>query len=174
MIKRIALLLLLIAVALWPPASPLLADEITDGTIEGQLINETQGSSNSVADQEITLKINVDNNEMSSRTTATDAEGRFVFEGLSTGANYSYQMILTYLGAEYDGELLSFAEGEKTKSADMNVYDSTTSDEAIEIMMAHTIIYVGQGSLLVKEYALFANKSDRTYIGSEEVAGGWG
>ncbi len=165
MIKRIVLLMIVFVLSLSAPA---LADESGSGMIEGRIVNGTEGSS-SVVGQDVTLKTYLDDAEVGATTARTDAEGSFVFDGLSTEPSYCYQVMLTYQQAEYQSEHLSFDEGETGKSVEVTVYDSTTSDEAIKVEVAHTIIYVGQGSLQVKEYFLFVNEADRTYIGSKEV-----
>ena len=166
MIRRIALLVVTIFVL--SVSAPALAAEPGSGTIEGWLVNGTKGGS-SVADQDITLKTYFNDAEVSSTTTRSDAEGRFLFDGLSTEPGYSYQVVLTFQQAEYYSRWLGFDEGETSKSVEVTVYDSTTSDEAIKVQMAHMIVYVEEGTLLVKEYFLFVNESDRTYIGSKEI-----
>jgi hypothetical protein len=166
LIKRIALLAMIFMLSL--PASALAA-EPGSGIIEGQIVNGTEGGG-SVADHDITLKTYLNDVEEDPTTTKTDAEGRYVFDGLSTESGYSYELVITFQQAEYHSERLSFGEGETTKSLEITVYDSTTSDEAIKVAMAHTIVYVGEGSLRVMEYALFTNEADRTYILSEEAA----
>ncbi len=168
MIKRIALLVIIFILSL---SSSALAAEPGSGIIEGMVVNRTMGGS-SVADQDITLKTYLNDTEVNSSTAKTDAEGRFVFDGLSTEPGYSYDVTITFQQAEYYSEWLSFDEGETTKSVEVTVYNSTTSDEAIKIEMAHTVIYVEQGSLWVEEFLLFVNESDQTYIGSKEVAEG--
>lgn len=168
LIKRIVILAILFALTL---NTATLAAEPGNGVIEGQVVNGTEGGS-SVSDQEITLTTNLNEAEVSSTTTRTDSEGRFVFNGLSTEPGYSYQAKLNFQQADYTSEWLSFGDGETSKSTEVTVYDATTSDEAIMIAIAHTIIYVGQGSLEVKEYFLFVNDSDRTYIGSKMIAEG--
>ena len=145
-----------------------LAAEPGSGMIEGRIVNGTAGGG-SVADQEITLTTYLNDAEVDSTTTKTDAEGQFLFDGLSTESGYNYEVMLTFQEAEYYSEWLSFDEGEATKSVEVTVYDSTTSDEAIKVAMAHTIIYVGQYSLKIMEYLLFVNETDLTYIGSKEV-----
>jgi len=121
-----------------------------------------------VADVEVILKTYLNEAEVDSTTTKTDAEGYFVFDGLSTELDYSYDVIVNFQQAEYYGERLSFNEGETSKFTGVNVYDATTNDEAIKVATAHTIIYIGQGSLQVKEYFLFVNEADRTYVGPNE------
>ncbi len=168
MIKRIVLLVMIFSLSL---ASPALAVAPDQGIIEGLVVNKT-ASGSSVVDLELTLKAYLDNTEVDSTTTKTDAGGQFVFDGLSTEPGYSYQVTLTFQQAEYNSDWLSFGEGETTRTVEVTVYDSTTSDEAVKVAMAHTIIYVGQDSLEVMEYFLFVNEADRTYIGSEEAATG--
>ncbi len=165
MIRRIILLLIVLALSLSAPA---LADDPGSGIIEGRIVNGTAGGS-SVADQDVTLKTYLNDAEVGSATTKTDAEGWFVFDGLSTESGYIYEVTLTFQEAEYYGEWLSFDEGETTKSFEVTVYDSTTSDEAIKIATAHTVVYVEQDSLHVEEYYIFVNEADRTYIGSGEI-----
>ncbi len=162
MIKHLALLVTAFILSLSTPAS---AAEPDSGVIYGQLVNGTKGSS-SVTHQDITLKAYQSDNERDPVATKTDAKGKFVFDGLATDTSYSYQVTLTFQQAEYHSEEFSFNKGETSKSVEVTVYDSTTSDEAIWVATGHTIIYIGQGNLLVKEYLLFVNESDRTYIGS--------
>ncbi len=158
MIRRILLLLL----ALMLLSAPALAAE-GDGVIEGTLVNATSGEK--VANQELTLKTYLNNAELLADTTATDAEGSFVFSGLATTSDYLYGITLTYQEAEYNTAAIVFNAGETTKSVEVTVYDSTSSDEAIEVEQSHTIIYVDKDGLLIKEYYLFTNYSDLTYIG---------
>lgn len=161
MIKCSVLLLTAFILSLF---SPVLAAEPGSGMIEGSVVNKTAGGS-SVADKAITLKTYLDKAEVDTAVTTTDAEGRFVFDGLSTAAGYGYDIVLKFQGAAYNSERLHFDEGKTTKSTEIIVYDSTTGGEAINVAMAHMIIYVENDTLLVKEYYLFTNKGDRTYIG---------
>lgn len=166
MIKRIVLVVILLALGL---AAPALAAEPGSGIIEGQLVNGTEGGS-SVANQDITLKTYQNNNEIGSATTKTDAEGRFIFDKLRTESSYGYYVQVTYQQAPYQSDLISFAQNETTKSLEFPVWDSTTNGEAIKMTIAHTVISAEQpGSLSVTQYFLFVNEADRTYIGSGKV-----
>jgi hypothetical protein len=159
LIKRIALLLLV----LMPLSAPALAADPGNGVIEGRLLNGTSGLS--VPNYELTLKTYLNDIEVALGTTETDAGGGFVFSGLSTAPDYSYNITLVYQEAEYNTEWTVFSPGETTKSVDVIVYDVTTSDEAIEVELSHTIIYIDRDGLLVKEFYLFTNDTDLTYIG---------
>ncbi|MDP3879947.1 MAG: carboxypeptidase-like regulatory domain-containing protein [Dehalococcoidales bacterium] len=166
MIKRIALLLTIFILGL---SSPVLAAEPGDGIINGQMINGTEGAG-IVAGQDVTLKINLNNAEADSITTQTDAEGRFTFDGLSTEPGYTYQINTKYQEAEYPGEWLNFDDGVLEKSVEFTVYESTTDDSVVKISMAHAIIYPEEGALRIMEYYYFTNDTDRTYIGTKELA----
>jgi len=162
MTKRIALLATIFILSI---ASPVLATEPGNGVIEGRIVNGTADGS-SVADQEVTLNIYLDEAQEDTVTSSmTDAEGQFKFEGLSTVPGYGYEIVINFQRAEYNSEMLNFNEGETVKSIELTVYDSTNNDETINIAMSHMIIYVEENTLLVKEYYLLANEADRTYIG---------
>ena len=161
MVKRIVLLTIIFILGL---SAPSLAAEIGSGVITGQVVNGTVGG-DSVADIDITLKTYLNDSEVSSTVTKTDAEGAFIFEGLSTEPNYDYQITLTFQQADYNSSWLSFDDSEETQSVIITVFDSTTSEDAIMVATAHTIMYIEQGNIQAKEYFLFINESDRTYIG---------
>ncbi len=165
MIKRVALLVVIFMLSL---TAPVLAAEPDSGIIEGQLVNGTEGG-NSVAYQDITLNTYLDDTKMDSTTTKANADGQFIFTDLSTELGYIYDIAIIFQQAEYYSDWLSFDEGETTKSIEIIIYNSTTTDEAIKVSMALTIIYVEQGSLWVEEILVFANESDLTYIGSKEI-----
>jgi hypothetical protein len=167
-IKRIILLLI---VAILGLSTPALAAEGGSGVVEGQLINGTE-SGGSVVDIDVTLKTYLDDVEVGSAITKTDAEGYFAFDGVSTEPDNIYEVKVVYQKAEYFSEWLSFGEGETEKFIEVTVYNATDSDEAIVVAMAHTVIYVGEDSLKVNEYYLLANESDLAYIGSEEIGDG--
>jgi len=161
MIKSTVLLVILIILFL-PSAA--MAVEPAEGTIEGTIINSTPGGG-SVAEQDVTLDTYLGETQEDSIITRTDNAGRFIFSDLSIEPDYAYVVTLDYQGADYSSETMFFGEDEVTKSAEIIVYDSTTSNEALTVALSHTIIYIDESGLIVKEYYLFANDSGRTYIG---------
>jgi len=167
LIKRIVLLTAVLILSLSAPA---VAAEPGSGTINGQVVNQTEGGS-SVADQEITLNIFLNDEETDSLVTSTDAEGYFVFNNLSTTPDYGYEAKLEFQEADYYSNWISFNDSQSSEFAEVIVYDSTTSEDALKVAMAHTIIYVERGRLRVNEYYLFLNDTDRTYIGSKLISG---
>lgn len=166
MISRITLVIIVLALVLAPPA---LAAGDGEGKIEGVLVNGTSGGSG-VAGQELTLKIYVNDTEAGSLTARANAEGRFEFGGLDTGPAYAYQVTLTYQEADYRSPLLRFDTGEVVITSGITVYDATTDVGVVSVAMSHLIVYLEPGFLLVKEYLVFVNETDRTFIGSETAA----
>ncbi|MBI2831574.1 MAG: carboxypeptidase regulatory-like domain-containing protein [Chloroflexi bacterium] len=164
MIKRIVLLIA--SFLLFLPVTARAAEQ-GNGTINGQVVNGTAGGA-SVANLDITLKTFLKDAAVGITSRKTDAEGRFSFSGLATDPTNSYEVRLTYQKADYFSDLINFGQGETTQSVTVNVFDSTTSDDAISIVLAHMVFYAGEGFLQVKEYVQVANMSDRTYIGSTE------
>lgn len=166
LIKRTALVVAALILGLNASAP---AAGAANGVVEGRVINGTEGSGQ-VAGQDITLKTYLDDTEVAEATTSTDAEGRFIFTALATESDYSYYITIIFQEAEYNTERIVFSQGETTKSVEMTVYDATSSDEAIRVEIAHTVIYIDSGRLLVREFYLFTNDTDRTYIGLKRDA----
>lgn len=171
MIKQISILALIMAILLLP-GHAVMAATVNNGQIEGSLINRTAGTTSTVADQQITLNVYQGNNESGSQTTRTDQEGKYVFSGLSTDSSYVYQVELNYEGADYYSQPIQFETGENVQSADIDVYDTTTSDEAISVSMSYVVIARQNDNLAITEYYLFADNSDRAYIGSPTADSG--
>ncbi|MDD5190543.1 MAG: hypothetical protein PHE50_05820, partial [Dehalococcoidales bacterium] len=93
-------------------------------------------------------------------------DGAFTFIGLSNVTGYSYEAVVTFKEVEYSSGIVKFENGETIKSVTVNVYETTTSDAAISISLAHTVIREENNNLSVKEILVFNNTGDRAYIGS--------
>ena len=151
---------------------PALGAEGDNGTIEGQLVNGTTGGS-SASDIEVQLKTYVSNQETGTPlTTKSGSDGRFTFNNLSTSQNNTYQVTLAYQGVEYLSDIITFGQGETSKSANITVYDTTNTDEAINISAAHTIISLGEGNLQVVVVFDITNDTDRVYVGAGNMTTG--
>lgn len=141
------------------------------GEIKGQLVNKSQEGGSSA---EVPLRLNtyLRNALQGSAEGKTDAQGSFLFKGLATERGYSYQVAFNYQGADYTSDRVWFDEGQVSKAVEIPVYNPTASDESIKVAASHTIIYVREDSLLVKEFYLFRNQGDKAYIGSREAQEG--
>lgn len=168
MLKRIVLFTVVLGVSLFTALPAVAADG--NGVIEGRLINLTENGS-SVSGQEVKLTTYQGESEISSTTAVTDSAGNFTFNGLATESDYSYEVLVTYQGADYQTGRLSFSADGDVLPVEIEVYDSTTSPDAIRIEQAHTIVYTDPEEIWVEEVMLFINESDRTYVGKEGVLG---
>ena len=122
--KRVYVLAIIFVLVLyWIPVR---AFAQSQGVIEGQVVNLT-ADSGSMEGLTVTLRVFMGMAEQTPRTTATDAAGRFRFEGLSTETNHAYKLHLDYQGVEYGSDLLAFSEGETTLSIPIRVYESIES-----------------------------------------------
>jgi len=167
-IKRILpFLILALLLALVAPSVALAQD---DGIISGQVVAEDGGD---VSGMEVTLAKYQGQAELSSNTATTDTQGHFQFGKLPTTSDYVYLVSVTYKGATYHSDIISFGAGEQEKdNVNLSVYDTTTSDPGIAVAFSHTIVTVEKGSLLVKENLIFSNPSAKAYIGSEDTPNG--
>lgn len=160
-VRRIILLGILFMVGL---AAPVFGDEPGVGILEGQIINGTAGGA-SVAGVKINLDVLRNGAAQTPSVTVADSEGGFIFNHLATDAAYTYKVSATFQGAAYESDPMTFSAGTNSISANITVYNATKNDGAISVALAHTILYPQVGSTLVKEYFLFTNSGDQTYIG---------
>ncbi|MDO8491204.1 MAG: hypothetical protein Q7T04_04225 [Dehalococcoidia bacterium] len=166
MIKRAFLVALFLALSL--SLTAVVAAQGT-GEIIGTLVNGTEGGSSIGGDQNVTLLVSVNGQPSGGSAAKSDAQGKFTFTGLSTDASYGYQVLTNYQGVHYTSKAIAFAEGETSKSADVNVYETTDSDAFISILLGHVVFFQDEDVLEVKEFYLVVNSADRTYTGSQQV-----
>jgi len=160
--RLIAVLLVLLIFGLPVTA---LAQEPADGIIDGQVINGTEGGG-SVAGIEVTLITYIDDMMAGTRATQIDGEGKFQFDDVVIG--YEYLVSAKYMAVDYYYPV-DFESGETTASVEVWVCDTTASDEAIRVGLAHAIINVEEESLLVTEVFWLVNDGDRTYVGTDGI-----
>ena len=141
------------------------AQESAEGAINGQVINGTEGGG-SVAGIEVTLITYINDVISETRTTKTDKEGKFQFDNVAT--EHEYLVSVRYVEVDYYYPVV-FDPGETTAYVEIGVCDTTTSDQAIRIGLAHTIINIEEDSLQVTEVFWLVNDGDRTYTGTDGV-----
>ncbi len=141
------------------------------GTIQGQITNGTSGGG-SVAGVQVTLFATNSDNSTTHLTTTADASGHYEFKGVNSASTSTYVIGLNYQEADYYSDAQTFSDNETTKNVDITVYESTTDDSAITVVNAHTVMFLENGGLTIQELYVFANMSDRTYIGTLDAATG--
>jgi hypothetical protein len=141
-----------------------LAQVPDDGTIDGQVVNETGGDGN-VGGLEVCLFTYVDKEIQRSATTRTDDEGKFRFVNLVK--EYKYLISVTYMDVDYYYPVV-FSGDESSEYMEVAVCDTTKSDDAIKVVLAHKIIDFEEESAIVTEMFVLMNEGDHTYVGGEE------
>lgn len=150
--------------------APTLALAQGTGVLEGQAISGTAGS-RAAAGLEVTLYSFQGREEVDQQSTTTDAEGRFRFEGLETGSDWAYLVRVGYQGVQYSPGMLAFESGQSELSTTVQVYEATTDAETVRAERAHIFITLSDTGLEVSELYVFANSTDRTYVGAQEIDG---
>jgi hypothetical protein len=168
-VKRILASLALAALFLLRIAAGAAAQS-PNGVIAGQVTNGTAGGT-LPASLQVTIQGFTATEMLPSQTAEVDGSGRFRFEGLETGAGYSYVVYAEYLGIQYGSDELAFESGQTELPADIAIYETTPSDEGISLYRIHFVVTTLGGELEVNEVQSFSNSGDRTYIGAEPAAG---
>lgn len=162
--KRFFAVSILIMLLALPGVS--MADEPASGTIVGQVVNGSEDGG-SVVDLDVTLFTFVDRQLAEEGTlSTTDSDGKFRFSDLATDTAHAYRVLVRYQGVEYPSEPIVFPTGETDRPVGVTVFETTTSEEAVKVALAHTIIKFEEDVIVMTEVFQFINEGDRTFIGS--------
>lgn len=161
--KYVMIIFLLFLTVEWNTAQ---AIEPGKGIIEGKIINKTTGKP--VPDQKIVIYKYLNQKNAGNESSKTDKDGKFRFENLSTGQNYSYSLYSKYHEAEYWSKTIVFNDAAAVKNFQFNVYDATSSAGNISVETHHIIFDIREKLLLIREVLIFYNSGKRTYIGKKE------
>jgi hypothetical protein len=153
-------------VAATPAATP--APTAGKGTINGTVINSTKGGG-SVTGQDVNLYVYKGQNQSDKKTTKAGQDGKFSFSGLDTGADFTYLVHTQYQGADYASDPIVFPSGSTEQTTELEVFDSTSSDQNITMSARHYLLDPEPDGLYVSEIAIITNSGDKTYTGSTPV-----
>lgn len=144
---------------------PLQAQEV--GILEGEVVNETPGGPTPGEGLAVTLHTLRNGNELETRETTTDAEGRFRFEGLDRDPALEYWVEAVYEDAPYSSAMpVQFEADAETITATIPVYESSDDDSAVRLNSVHVIAESFGQVLRISEIHMFSNDGDRTFAGS--------
>jgi 5-hydroxyisourate hydrolase-like protein (transthyretin family) len=161
-IRLLTIIIVILTVCLLP--APAFAQETANGTVTGQVINDTTGSS--VSGAQVTLITYIDNALADFTYTNTDNEGNFIFENIDM--ENTYLISVKYEEADYYYQVF-FENDETTAFVSAGVCDVTTDDADIRIGKAHNIIEVEEDSLSVTMVFWLYNDGERTLTGTDGV-----
>ena len=143
--------------------APIAANAQESISIAGELQNGTTGAE---IPPKLTVTLNVFNlgDNLSSRESAADAQGRFSFEGVPAGDGFGYIISTDYAGAVYVYESDYPLPSEPVV---LTIYESTTSGEAL-IVNSHSLVVNAAdpdtGLMNVLELVGLENTGDRTFV----------
>jgi hypothetical protein len=161
-----------------PAAAADLAAITGDGVVEGQVVMATPGSSFSPAGVEVTLQgqtIDMETGALTTfltRTTTTDADGAFRFEGLPMGQPHLfYAVSVVYNGVAFSTWAVVDASS-SLLSIPLTLYENTTDPAAVTVDVLHVVLRRDSGVLVVYQIYVFSNHSDRIYVSAVEADDG--
>lgn len=141
-----------------------------EGIIAGQVQNATIGQP--VGDVEVRLRRWQGDVELTPLTAQADADGNFRFEGLDTRSETFYRAEVIYDDVSFPAEFVNFEPGTTELSLPLNVYETTTSDEAITVERFHFIVLSDHpGFFSILELYQFSNHGERAYVGAVDRDG---
>ena len=143
------------------------------GAITGRLLQGTADGP-PPPQTEVLLNIYQQTDLLSTRAAAVDAEGNFRFEDLPVDAGYYYLVETEHRDFRYTSPILAFSGPDFTEgrvapdriATSFSVYETTTDASGLLVSRANWIVEHEPGSLLVGQVYSFANRSDRTFVGT--------
>jgi hypothetical protein len=132
--------------------------------LTGQVINGTTNQPQ--GDLEVTLRAFQDNVEIVTLTAQAGSDGRYTFEKLPTEHTIFYLVESEYKDIVYvSDEPGIFNPNSNETSLDLNVYETTTSNEAINIGQLHYILVFTPNAVNVAQIFIVSNNGNQTFIG---------
>jgi len=135
-----------------------------DGVLQGKIINgSTQKAVPNVA---VELHLIQNNSEIETRTVKADSQGNYRFSDLSTNPAIQYAIEAKYADIFYRSpEPATFAANSVKTTADLKVYDTTTSAAEVYVPQLHYLISPGVTDVRVIQIFVVGNRGKETYIG---------
>ena len=130
--------------------------------IKGRVVNESQGGKPATGVELILHQVSGD----LVKKIKTDPRGQFKFEGIEGDSEEEFHLLLQYEGMEYTSDRILLSEA---KDLRISVYDTTHSDEEVEVKAHHLILEVRKGELVVTEILILLNSGKLSYAGAVEI-----
>jgi hypothetical protein len=146
-------------------ATPVAAEPL-DGVVSGQVTNGTSGGASPAGDTVTLLIFSVkDQTKVGERTTQVGPDGHFEFTGLDRDPNFAYLVGTNHAGSSYAHPSPFQLKDAPTRQADINVFETTTSDDVLQLERLNLLLLqVEPGLLQVMEMGALVNSGDRTFV----------
>src|SRR5947209_17949395 len=120
--------LLLVLISVVPVSA-----ESNDGSMSGKVVNKTAGDS-PIGGASVRLVTfgRKEGAPLGQRTTQSDADGRYAFDGLDRDPNLVYVPFVRYTEVSYRPDEVAQLQDQASLQLDIPVYESTADDGAIQ------------------------------------------
>jgi mono/diheme cytochrome c family protein len=138
-----------------------------NGVLKGQVINATTNKPQ--GNIEVTLRVFEGNTEVEKKTAQADSAGNYTFEKLPTDHTILYAVEGRYKDVTYFSDEPGLFTPDSSETAlNLNVYETTTSAEAINITQLHYLMSFTPNAVNVVQIFVVGNHGNQTYVGSKD------
>jgi hypothetical protein len=156
----LAAAILLVASAIPTLAAP------NDGTVTGQILNKTSGGGSTAGTSVVLVAFGrKEQAPLGQQTVQADADGRYTFSNVDRDPNIVYLTVAKYQNVNYPADQPFQLQDRQTAQADIAVYESTTTDDSIQLESLNLLVMgAQQGMVQCMEMGALLNNSDRTFV----------
>lgn len=144
-------------------AMPVYADG--PGTISGQVVNGTAGGV-VTGGLQVALGVYQGDNLEREVPTQADEDGRFQFDGLDVGADFTYQVGTAHGEMLYRSDPVKLTESQPEQQVSLKIYEQTPTDPGVRASQVFVSLNLAKDNpqdLVVNELVRIVNPSDRTF-----------
>jgi len=160
---------MILSVLLWLAPWTAAQTPAAPGVLNGTVLNANTGQPGAG------LMVSLDHYEgmtqVETLKAETDAQGRFKFAGLPVGDNQIYLARVTYNGAEYYSDMITFPVSQTAQSIALHIYESSDDDSGLVIERTHLIVRITAEAVSVDTMVVMSNNGKTTFAGKKTAAG---
>ncbi|HEY0583813.1 MAG TPA: hypothetical protein VGE94_16645, partial [Chloroflexota bacterium] len=120
-----------------------------DGSVAGQVINKSAGGSSTVGTSVLLIAFGrKEQAPIGQQTAQTDAQGNYRFTDLDRDPNIVYITLARYQGVNYPTDQPFQIQDQPTVNADIAVFESTSTDEGIQLERLNLLVMGAQDGLV--------------------------
>jgi mono/diheme cytochrome c family protein len=134
-----------------------------DGVLSGQIVNATANQPQ--GDLPVTLYAFESEANVITSTSQADSQGKYTFSNLATDPETLYVVESYYDEVSYLTDPQTFAEDSRQTTVDLNVYETTTRPDGVQLSRLNQIVSPRPDGLQVLQIFVLSNSGDKTYIG---------
>lgn len=140
-------------------------------TLSGTISNGTEGAAMPSKLVVTVVQLSDEDTEAARKQVDTGADGKFAVTDLDLAAGGRFVIGTDYLGVTYTA-FVEAAEGASEVIAELTVFETTESDDAIRVRSdLITIVRGEEDSMEIIQLLTLVNSSDRTFVGRERSEG---